>query len=80
MTTTAETEKPSVPYRRGAKRKPYAFRLPAQLVKDVDKRARKAGVSRTWMIETLLNRALGKDTDEMETTEARDDQTPDLFA
>lgn len=83
MTTTAETEKPSVPYRRDTgrvRRRPFAFRLPEDLVKKIDRRAAKQGVSRTWLIEVLLNRALGKDADEMGTTEARDDQTPDLFA
>ncbi len=72
----------AAPYRRDAgrvKRKAYAFRLPESLVKQVDKHARTAGVSRAWMLETMLKRAMGQDAEDLARTEVADDQ-PDLFA
>jgi len=32
----------------------YAFRLPASVMRDVDRRARRAGVTRSEMLRTLL--------------------------
>ena len=78
-----ETPTPAAPYRRDAgrlKRKAYAFRLPEELIKKVDKQARKLGVSRAWTLELLLKRGLGQDADDLARTEERDDKTGDLFA
>jgi len=74
---------PAAPYRRDAgrvKRKPYAFRFPEDLIRRVDKQAAKHGVSRAWMLETLLKKGLGQDAEDLSRTEERDDKTGDLFA
>lgn len=78
-----ETSTPAAPYRRDAgrvRRKAYAFRLPEDLIKQVDKKARKLGVSRAWTLELLLKKGLGQDADDLARTEERDDKTADLFA
>ena len=77
-----ETSAPAAPYRRDAgrvRRKAFAFRLPEELVKQVDKRARKLGVSRAWTLELLLKKGLGQEAEDMARTEVADGQS-DLFA